>query len=349
MNFKDRFNNMIEFIEHNVKASKSDIMYLVAEQYAFGSPAYLNNAFDYITGMKLSEYVLRRKLINAVKYKNDIGCTIEEAALEFNFSAASNYMTKFKERFNTTVDKMTKEEFELEITPLRIETILEMSENMPMINQVTSQEPQLFDVPVSQLNRIKQALGLMEYYDFKDSEAETAYQLTKSLSFNIKTIFRFCSDYFEHIDCVEKRYKNVKVENLAILCIKTGVCVRQGVEMMLVIDENCKIEDYNKIPNEAWNIIKDENQSFDYESHPDLVMYVFERMKETGIPFSEYRDVFEHLNLFEDVDECIEDYLGNNIDFEDIFGEQETDNILEKIANEYSEIEATYTDEFLGF
>jgi hypothetical protein len=81
-----------------------------------------------------------------------------------------------------------------------------MEGNNAMTSTLTTPEPKLFDLPVSQLTKIKEAISLMEFYNFEPEEAEIAYQLTKNTSLNVESIFGFCSDYFDivglccHID-----------------------------------------------------------------------------------------------------------------------------------------------------
>ena len=89
MNFKNKFNSLIDFIEENIQLNNIELMQRIRDEFAFGEAAYLNHAFDYITGFRLKEYIVRRKLLHIWKYINDNSCTIENAALEFNYSAAT--------------------------------------------------------------------------------------------------------------------------------------------------------------------------------------------------------------------------------------------------------------------
>ena len=223
MNFKEKFDELILFIENNIRKNNTDILVLVKDNFAYGDPSYLAHAFDYITGMRLKEYINRRKLIHIFKYKKDNDCTIEFAASKFDYSSETNYMRDFKKHFNTTVSKMTAEEFEIAFTPLYIKTILEMEGKNAMTRTLTIPEPKIFDLPVYQLSKIREAISLMEFYNLEPEEAEVAYQLTKNTSLNVESIFGFCSDYFDHIEHVKKRYPEAKIENLRKELRKVGL------------------------------------------------------------------------------------------------------------------------------
>ncbi len=350
MDFKTRFDELIFFIENNISKSNTEIMVLVKDKFAYGDPSYLAHAFDYITGMRLKEYIIRRKLIHIFNYKKNNNCTIEDAVSKFEYSSETNFMRDFKKYYNTTVTKMTDEESKIASEPLYVKTILEMEGKLVMARTLTTPEPKLFDIPVSQLTKIKEAISLMEFYNFEADEAEVAYQLTKNTSLNVESIFGFCSDYFDHIEHIKKRYADAKIENLAILCIKLDVCVREGLEMMIEIDENITVEDYGKIPDVAWDIIADENQPEIYYTHPHLVLYIINEMKKANIPLSEIYDVFEHLESYECIKDGIEDYANGEDIYDDIY-----DDSKEYMENsyirfqEYEDIEATFTKDYLGY
>ena len=349
MNFKERFDELILFIENNISKNNTDIMILVKDKFAYGDPSYLAHAFDYITGMRLKEYIIRRKLIHIFKYKKDNNCTIEDAVSEFEYSSETNFMRDFKKYYNTTVSKMTDEEFEIAILPLYVKTILEMDGNNAMASTLANPEPKLFDLPISQLTKLKEAISLMEFYDLEPEEAEIAYQLTKNTSLSVESIFGFCSDYFDHIEHIKKRYPEAKIENLAILCVKTGVCVRQGLEMMLDIDENYKTEDYGTIPDLAWNIMMDDTFHFDYEVFPHLVLYTLDKMKQCSVSMLDAKDVFINIDLIGDIDVAVETY--NDI-YDDDITDDDFDEYLEAkrvLDDEYSTIEATFNRDFLGY
>ena len=67
MNFKQRFDDIIAYIENNVCDNKKDIMDGILKEHVITTPSTLNGVFEFMTGMRLSEYITRRKLIKILE------------------------------------------------------------------------------------------------------------------------------------------------------------------------------------------------------------------------------------------------------------------------------------------
>ncbi len=337
MSFEKRFDEMIEFIEKNVKNDTTTIMESIKGTFSFWSPDVIAHAFEYITDMRLREYVARRRLIHTKKYKVETGCSIEMAAEEYGYSSETNFMKEFKKTFGTTVKMMPEEVYEEEKEPMRLEKILQ--NRVPSVGT-----KKVFDLPETQFERLRAAIALTEFYDMKKEDAEIAYQLTKDLEFGIEDIFAFCSDFFEHSYEVANRHPDVEVKNLAFLCLKLDKCVREGLEISRKMEADRLIEDYRTLPQEFWRTIADDTCPIDFELCPDLLLDVLDEMKSEGVSLSELGEVIDLLSWGWEITEAIEKIKDPDW-FED--GDEDIEEAMQEEAC-WASVEATYTDDFLG-
>lgn len=334
MNFKKQFDALIQLIEDNVKKDSSQIMKLVRSEFSFWSPNVISHAFEYITGMRLKEYIMKRRLISTLKYQKSGGTTLEKATDRFGYSSVENYRRDFRNCFGKPISKVREEDYQYVAEALTLDKILQTEEGNVTL------EPMIFDSE-SEFDQIKTLFILTDFYDFNYQQAEVAIHLSKTLDFSVEDIFDFCFDYFDHDYEVSKRYRDVNVKNLAVLCLKLKKCVREGLELMLDIDESCMIPDYRNIDDVVWKVILDDSYGFDYEKYPSLVISVVEKMKKANIPIDKVEDVFERLEWIEDVDEAIDWNWDNGLDVTE-------ESILREMNKNQSEIESTYTNDFLG-
>ena len=333
MKFDKHFDEMIDLIEKSTMHDTRYILDLIKSKFATYDPAMLSHAFEYITGFRLRDYVARRRLIHTLKYKKETNCSIEVAAEKFSYSLETNYMKEFKKHFHVTTASMSDEQYQAELKPLYIHTILNSGEST-MVYEKTK-----FDISMTQFNQIKKCISLTAFYGLDSVEAEKAYQLTKDLPFDLESIFSFCSDYFDHINWVNKRYASVDFTNLAVLCIRTDKSVVEGLELMLDIDNVSPIEDYRTLPDVFWDKIRDDHCPIDFEQCPSLLVDIIKEMQKSNTPLSWIDEIISDVAFGYDIQEAI-----NGGFYDDDFDLDEE----VKRDQDYADIDATYTPDFLG-
>lgn len=348
MNFKEKYDNIIDYIEKNIKLSKKEIIKGVVNEFAMGNKMLLINAFQFIADISMSEYIKRRQLLYILKYKISHKCSIEQAAFDYGYSNAQNYIRDFKSCFGVTPKQMTDKALKNE-KPLYIETIVMRKDvDDELTNTLKKDEKKVFGLTSSQLINIRKAMEFQALFGWTDEEADFAYQLSERINLDLEDVYYFIDDYLSHEDWVKKRYKEVKIENLAEICIRLGISVCAGLEIALDIDSSSfsrEFKEYKDIPKEFWELMSnldDLNVLFDFEQFPSLALSIIVKMQEEDISLSEVKDVFEFIDVYGgDIDERIHDYkYGYDDDFED---ELDMRTLLD-----YFEVDSTYTNEFLG-
>lgn len=346
MNFVERFNRMISFIEDNVKDDRN-ILTSFQKEFAMGNPSGLASSFEFITGMRPKQYINRRRLIKARAFIAEEECTIEFAAEAFGYSSAERFMNDFKTHFGCTVKKMDEERLAIEIEPLYLATILQKGGEKMQLEAFSSKQKPM-DCNGMNFEKITKIVSLRDYYDFDDLEFSAIWELTKEVDYSVDAIFSFGEDFFNHKDYIRKRYPEVDRRNLSVVCMELNRCVRSGLEIAMKIESCNELgtwRDFRKIPQKYWEILKNNNRAFDYEEFPDLAIHIFKGIARKTTDFSCAEDVFSFIEEYGDVDEGLEEYFGeNNMKM------YTTENIEEAMADneEYAEIEDTYTEEFLG-
>ena len=335
MNFKKQYDDLIDIIEKNIKKDSTQIMKLIQEYFSFYSPDMITHSFEFITGMRLKEYIIKRRLISVVEeYKN--GKKLEVLTELFGFPAVEYYRKSLKTHFGKTITEIEKEDYKHVAEALRLDRVLQFEEGELDL------ERKIFDMPETEFTRIKQLINLTEFYGLDSQQSEIAFQLSKNLDFPVADVVGFCADYFEHDYHINKRYRDVNVQNLAFLCLRLNKSVREGLEMMLDIDEDFTIADYRKIEDEVWQVLLDNSYGFDYEKFPSLVISIVEKMKKSNVSLDSIQEIMERLEWIEDVDEAID------FDWKDYQIDVDAYEQLQVMDQNQCEIEATYTNEFLG-
>lgn len=347
MNFKEKYDNIIDYIEKNIKLSKKEIIKGVVNEFAMGNKMLLINAFQFIADISMSEYIKRRQLLYILEYKINHKCSIEQAAFDYGYSNAQNYIRDFKSSFGVTPKQMTDKAIKNE-KPLYIETIVMRKDvEYELTNILKKDEKKVFGLPSSQLSNIRKAMEFQALFGWTDEEADFAYQLSERINLDLEDVYYFIDDYLSHEDWVKKRYKEVKIENLAEICIRLGKSVCAGLEIALDIDSSYsysrEFKEYKDIPKEFWELMSnldDLNVLFDFEQFPSLALSIIVKMQKEGISLNEVKDVFEFIDMYEDIDEGIHSYKYGDDDFDD--DEPDMRTLLD-----YCEVDSTYTNEFL--
>jgi len=96
MNYLDMMQNSIDYIEKNLKSELS--AYELAENAGFSLFHYYR-LFQSVVGMPIMQYILKRKLCNAI-YEISLGKKIIDVALSYGFETHSGFFKAFKRQFH---------------------------------------------------------------------------------------------------------------------------------------------------------------------------------------------------------------------------------------------------------
>jgi AraC-like DNA-binding protein len=96
MNYLDIMQNSIDYIEKNLKSNIS--AYQLAENAGFSLFHYYR-LFQHVVGIPVMQYILRRKLYNAI-YEISSGEKIIDVALSYGFETHSGFFKAFKREFD---------------------------------------------------------------------------------------------------------------------------------------------------------------------------------------------------------------------------------------------------------
>ena len=104
MNYLDMVQNSIDYIEKNLKSELS--AYELAENEGFSLFHYYR-LFQDVVGMPVMQYVLRRKLCNAI-YEISSGKKMIDVALSYGFETHSGFFKAFKREFHCSPTQYLK-------------------------------------------------------------------------------------------------------------------------------------------------------------------------------------------------------------------------------------------------
>lgn len=339
MNFKQRFDDIITYIEDNIKKDKKSIMDGVRKRYS----SKINFVFEFMTDTSLNEYITRRKLIKILEYKKDTQCSLEAAVEEFDYSQDSNYMKTFKKIFGTTVKGMTDEMYEYERMPKYTDVLLsrnadEVSEEAKMM-----MEHKVFDLPIPKVKSLKYIFELSDFYGFEEDDADLAYRLSEYLDDDLDDIFRFVFDYREYKAWMKKVHITEDDMNLAVIYLRANVTIREAVQIMNDLKKNAliEIEDYRKIPVEFWTLYNDSSLRIDIEISELWDKY--SQLKKRNYKYNDIVAILNDIAFADDIDDAIELY-DFDIDMEQISLQYER----EQMDALEVDVLSTYTDDFLG-
>ena len=178
MNFQARYDDIINQIENAVFLKVDQI----PEKLARDTGVHLRviaDAFQFIAGMTLAQYIKQRRLVHALKYKHQTNCSLEKAAETFGFADSATMSKAFKNYFGVPPSQMSADGLEA-IVPLTLDRVLMgESENSMDVTTKTTKKSEMFGVDSEKFQTIKQVLELSAVYGLSDKEAEYAYNLSQ--------------------------------------------------------------------------------------------------------------------------------------------------------------------------
>ena len=183
MNFAEKYDQLISQIEEAVKANEDEIAEKLSKIYGSNS-RLIADAFQFISGTTLSQYIKQRRLVNAMLYKNEHDCSLETAAIKFGFPDAATMSKAFKACFGKSPSQMSKEELEAQ-QPSSLENI-SASEILSESNNTSSDIPFEIKEEIEYLARVN---------ELSETEAIFAYELSKNRGITLDHAFDLVKDF----------------------------------------------------------------------------------------------------------------------------------------------------------
>lgn len=205
MNVKDKFNNMMLFIEDEVNKKyprrTKDIADKIQNQ-EFYSPREINAIFKYLTEKTLLEYIRERKLMAA--YSELINSENWEDGLQDAISRSdsndqSTLIKRFRESFNMTPKEAYEQKDTSLIKPVSTWDYISSADIDSEVEK-TKQESTPLKFGLSQIayKRATEAAEWQSFYSMSDEESEIAFSIAEKLNINMRLAFDFI---FECGDC----------------------------------------------------------------------------------------------------------------------------------------------------
>lgn len=183
MNFTEKYDQLINEIEEAVKANEEDISEKLSKFYGTNT-RHLAEAFQFISGVTLSQYIKQRRLIHAMHFKFDNDCSLETAAIKFGFPDAATMSKAFKSCFGVSPTQMSFAELNAQL-PLTLEQI-------SAENSLHSAGLRTADYAPETQEEIQE---LACAYQLSDSEAAFAYDLSKKRDISLDRAFALVKDF----------------------------------------------------------------------------------------------------------------------------------------------------------
>lgn len=174
MGFIEKYDMIVAQIEDAVNQDIENIPELLSKKTGLHMRV-LGDAFQFVSGMTLSQYIKQRRMIRAMHYRNEHNCSLEDVAERFGFSDAPTMSKAFKSSFGISPSQMSVEDLTKQ-QPLTADKLMSEDDN------------QKFD-------EIRGALDLNCVYGLSDAEAAFAYELSKKRDIPLQDAFELVESF----------------------------------------------------------------------------------------------------------------------------------------------------------
>lgn len=205
MNVKDKFNNMMLFIEDEVNKKyprRTKYIADIVQNQEFYSPREINAIFKYLTEKTLLEYIRERKLMAA--YSELINSENWEDGLQDAISRSdsndqSTLIKRFRESFNMTPKEAYEQKDTSLIKPVSTWDYISSADIDSEVEK-SKQEATPLKFGLSQIayKKATEAAEWQSFYSMSDEESEIAFSIAEKLNINMRLAFDFI---FECGDC----------------------------------------------------------------------------------------------------------------------------------------------------
>ena len=190
MTVQEKFDGIIDCIEHLVDIGESDIPQMLSRETGMNL-RLIGDAFQFITNMTLVKYIRQRRLIYALTNKLQKNLSVEDIAAATLFSDAAAFTKACKNEFSLTPGQITEEVIE-QYPPLYFSRVISGSNTAQTENDtLTIPTNTIQGVSSEQFADIKRALEISAIYGFDDDDAEFVYRLATEFNMSVETAAEF--------------------------------------------------------------------------------------------------------------------------------------------------------------
>lgn len=310
MNFREKYNYIIDQIEVLIEAGNENIIFTLVQDLSVNE-RLLGDAFQFITDMTLSQYVRQRKLLHAIIYKIEMECSIDEAADKFGFSDGAAFSKSFKVNFAKSPSVFTRTDYE-KYPPLYIERILEDREEP---NKPQKETEKMFGLPETQFMSLKRMFEINALYGFSDSDAELAYNLHEIMGMPMHAAFAFVEDLILQREAGAD-FGKFDLFQLAELSYKYDLSISQAKEILYEL-EQFGINYISDLPDGFFDIyFSEENDRRGFSI--DFILVILEELKRTNLTIKDFPQVIENAEWYYagDISEAMDNFEEDEIDFD---------------------------------
>ena len=308
MNFKERYDEIIKEIEDAVKANEKQITEMLSKKYGIHT-RMIADAFQFISGVTLSQYIKQRRIINAINYKFEHSCSLEVAAAKYGFPDSATLSKACKSFLGISPSQISRQELARK-HPLTIDALLSMEECMHIAKaNCGNDSSKLFGIDREQFATIKDVLEINAIYGLPDEDAELAYELSVKHHVSLPRAFEFVEDMLlqEENGTMYAKNDSAYFNEIADLCFRRNMSISESIEEIErlysigVVNVSSLTDGFLEVYFSKAN----ESFGFDAETINDIVA----EMEEANIPTSEFDDLISSADFFGgDISEAILNY-----------------------------------------
>lgn len=310
MNFKEKYNYIIERIEYLIESGNENIIFALVQDLAVNE-RLLGDAFQFITDMTLSQYVRQRKLLHAIIYKIEMECSIDEAAEKFGFSDGAAFSKSFKLNFAKSPSAFTQADF-VQWPPLYIEKILEDRNDS---NSSQKENEKMFGLPETQFMSLKRMFEINTLYGFSDSDAELAYNLHEKMELPMHAAFAFVEDLLLQREAGAD-FGEYDLLQVATLSYQYDLSISQAKEVLYEL-EQFGIDYISDLPEGFFDIyFSEENDRNGYSV--DFILAILKELERTNLTTDDFPQVAQNADLYYggDLSQAMEKFEEDEMDFD---------------------------------
>ena len=294
MNFAEKYNSIITFIEENLHRKTDEISQIMAGELKISKRA-LGETFQFMTGLSINEYVRNRRIVNAMRYKLQTDCPLEMVAEEFGFPDQPTISRTCKEALGFSPSQVTEEMLD-GLHPLQLQDLFEDSGNGRILPMRKADRMNAFGITKSTFSEIRLFLEENTYYDFDDDYLDLAYQIKEKYDLSIEAAYNLMEEIKLHS---EGKFDKVFVKwakEYAFLRLKYGVKEWDIVEIIEQMHEDGE-KDITKAEHNYLEVYLGEYaQRIGLKWDTVKIMLVMMRHRE--IPFEKFEDITKKAVLF---------------------------------------------------
>ncbi len=307
MNLKNKYNEIVKVVENNIIMDSASLQG-VLERHMAANLRLLGDAFQFISGKTLAQYIRERKLIHAVMFKNRENVSMDIAAERYGFHDASSMSKSFKTCFGKPPSQVTEEELK-RFVPLWFERVLEEMEDGSVsiaMKEDWEKEAASFVLTTEQFALAREVLAKAAVYGLSDRFAELAYSIHRTSGCDMDAACEFVYDFQLQIEN-GSAMAQCELERVASLSLKYNLSYSEGQGVLYELNANdLELED---LPAGFFDVYFSEDNS---QMGMDVVTIceLVELMESQGVDPASFSEVKNNADLFYggDLWEAIENF-----------------------------------------